>query len=111
MPLARWPYWGVAMTLYHPLWEKPNAEVLKKGWAAVEKARAIGANTDRERDYIAAIAAFYKDSAQIDHLSRVLAYEKAMEQLHSRYPDDHEAGVFYSLALLASAQALPSDKS
>ena len=103
-------YWGVAMSLYHPLWEKPNAEVLKSGLAAVEKARAIGAKTDRERDYIAAIEVFYKDSAQIDHLSRVLAYEKAMEQLHRRYPDDREAGVFYSLALLASAQGLPSDK-
>ena len=104
-------YWGVAMSLYYPLWERPNTEVLKSGWAAVEKARAIGAKTDRERDYIASIEAFYKNYAEIDHLSRVLAYEKAMEQLHRRYPADREAGVFYSLALLASAQALPSDKS
>ena len=104
-------YWGVAMTLYHPLWEKPNAEVLKNGRAAVEKARAIGAKTERERDYIAAIEAFYKDYGEIDYVSRVLAYEKAMERLHDRYPDDREAGVFYSLALLASAQALPADKS
>ena len=104
-------YWGVAMTLYHPLWEKPNDEVLKNGWAAVEKARAIGAETDREREYIDAIGAFYKDYAQIDHLSRVLAYERAMEQLHGRYPEDPEAAVFYSLSLLSSAQALPADKS
>ncbi len=104
-------YWGVAMTLYHPLWETPNAETLKNGWAAIEKARAIGAKTNREKDYIAAIETFYKGYAEIDHLSRVLAYEKAMEQLHNRYSDDREAGVFYSLALVSSAQALPADKS
>ncbi len=103
-------YWGVAMTGYHPLWEKPNAEALKNGWEAVEKAKAINAKTDRERDYIAALSAFYKDYAKIDHLTRVLAYEQAMEQLHAKYPDDREAGVFYSLALIASAQSLPPDR-
>jgi hypothetical protein len=103
-------YWGLAMSLYHPLWEKPNAETLKNGWAAVEKARAIGAKTVRERDYIAAIEVFYKDYANLNHLTRALAYEKATEQLHSRYPEDREAGIFYALALIASAQVLPTDK-
>jgi hypothetical protein len=103
-------YWGLAMSLYHPLWEKPNAETLKNGWAAVEKAKAIGTKTVRERDYIAAIEVFYKDYANLDHLTRALAYEKATEQLHSRYPEDREAGIFYALALIASAQVLPTDK-
>ncbi len=109
-PSCAMAYWGKAMTLYHPLWEKPGPEALKGGWDAVEKAKAIGAKTNRERDYISATEMFYKDYAKIDHLTRVLAYEKAMEQLQGRYLDDREAGVFYSLALIGSAQVLPADK-
>ena len=66
--------------------------------------------TDRERDYIAAIEAFYKDHDKIDHPTRTMAYEKAMEQLFARYPDDLEAAVFYSLSLLGTASSRPVDK-
>ena len=103
-------YWGIAMTYDHPLWEKPNAEALKSGLSAVERGRAVTSAPQREKDYLDAVATFYTDYAKIDHLTRVLAYEKAMEQLHQKYPTDREAGVFYSLALIASAQALPPDK-
>jgi tetratricopeptide (TPR) repeat protein len=75
---------------------------------AVEKAAAAQPKTDRERDYIAAIATFYRDNDRIDHRTRAVAYEKAMEQIHLRYPDDREAGVFYALALVATAP--PTDK-
>jgi transposase len=40
--------------------------------------------------------------------TRALAYEKAMERVYERYPDDREAAIFYSQALLGTA--LPSDK-
>lgn len=109
-PSCSMAYWGMAMTLYHPLWERPDAGVLKNGRAAMEKARLAGAKTDRERDYIAAMEAFYKDDPALDYQSRSRAYEMAMEQLHRRYPEDREAGIFYSLALIASAQTLPADK-
>ena len=101
-------YWGVAMSHWYPLWYPPNAASLKAGSEAVEKAMAAKQKTDREGDYIAAIAAFYRDNDKIDHRTRAVAYEKAMEQVHLRYPDDREAGVFYSLALLATAP--PTDK-
>jgi hypothetical protein len=101
-------FWGVAMSLYYPLWFPPSEPTLKKGSAAIEKAKLLGAKTQRERDYIAAIEAFYKDTDKLDHRTRVLAYEKAMEQLHARYPDDREAAVFYALALNATAS--PTDK-
>jgi hypothetical protein len=101
-------YWGIAMSLWYPLWEHPSEATLKQGWAAVEKAQSVGAKTDRERDYIAAIEAFYKDSDTLDHRTRALAYEKAMEHVSLRYPADREAAVFYALAL--NATALPSDK-
>ena len=101
-------YWGIAMSHWYPLWYPPNAASLKAGSEAVEKAMAAKQKTDREGDYIAAIAAFYRDNDKIDHRTRAVAYEKAMEQVHLRYLDDREAGVFYSLALLATAP--PTDK-
>lgn len=107
-PACGMAYWGIAMTHYHELWEAPRAEDLKQGWAAVEKARSVGAKTERERDYIAAIEVFYKDSDKLDHRARALAYERAMEQLHARYPDDREAAIFYALAVRADAP--PGDK-
>ena len=60
------------------------------------------------KDYIVAIAAFYRDSDKLDHQTRAVAYEKAMEQVYLRYPEGREAAVFYGLALNASA--LPTDK-
>src|SRR5215469_10284128 len=101
-------YWGVAMSHWYPLWYPPNTAALKAGTEAVEKAVAAKPKTDRERDYIAAIAVFYRDNDKIDHRTRAVAYEKAMEQVHLKYPDDREGGVFYSLALLATAP--PTDK-
>jgi len=105
-------YWGLAMSYFHPIWDGrgPDAAILKKGWETVEKAKALGAKTERERDYVAAIEAFYKDSEKRDDRTRVLAYETAMEQVYTRYPDDREAAVFYALALLGTVAASPVDK-
>jgi hypothetical protein len=101
-------YWGIAMSYWYPLWYPPNAAALKAGSEAVEKAAGAQPKTDRERDYIAAIAAFYRDNDKVDHRTRAVAYERAMEQVHLRYPDDREGGVFYALALVATAP--PTDK-
>jgi len=102
-------HWGIAMTLLgNPFAWPPAPTALHDGWAAVKKAKAADANTPRERDYIAALEAFYKDSDTLDHRTRALAYEKAMEQMSLRYPDDREAAVFYALAL--NATALATDK-
>ena len=101
-------YWGIAMSHWYPLWFPPSPAVLKAGSEAVEKAMAATTKTEREKDYIAAIAAFYRDNDKLDHRTRALAYEKAMEQVHLKYPEDREAGVFYALALDATAP--PTDK-
>ena len=102
-------YWGIAASNYHPLWAPPVTAELGKGSSAVEKAKAAGARTQRERDYIAAIEVFYKDSQTLDHKARSFAYSDAMEQLHRRYPLDQEAGVFYSLTLVATGM-MANDK-
>src|SRR5713101_1531669 len=107
-PSCAMAYWGIAMTLYHPIWEAPGTAALKEGSEAVAKAKSAAPKTQRERDYIAALETFYKDSDKLDHRTRALAYEKAMEQLQARYPDDREAAIFYALAVRGNAP--PSDK-
>ena len=79
------------------------AEKRQMAWEALEKARAIGAKTPRERDWIEALSAYYRDHEKVPVDARLLAYTKAMEQLTQRYPDDFEAWVFYALTLQASA--------
>jgi tetratricopeptide (TPR) repeat protein len=101
-------FWGVAMSHWYPLWYPPSPAALKAGSEAVEKAMATPTKTEREKDYIAAIAAFYRDNDKLDHRTRALAYEKAMEQVYLKYPEDREAGVFYALALDTTAP--PTDK-
>jgi tetratricopeptide (TPR) repeat protein len=101
---------GVAMSYYHPLWDPPTAADLEKGTAALEKARETGARSQREKDFIAALGAFYRDADRVDHKTRVLAYNKAMAELHRRYPADNEVAVFYALSLIA-AGTLDSDPS
>ena len=101
-------HWGIAMSIYYPLWVPPSQPTLQKGMNAVEKAKSIGAKTDRDGAYIAAIEAFYKDSDKLDHRTRTVAYEKALERIHLHYSNDSEAAIFYALALNATAP--PTDK-
>ena len=54
-------HWGVARTWYHPIWAPPSPDELKQGTEAIGRALAAGAKTERERDYIGALAVFYKD--------------------------------------------------
>ena len=102
-------YWGVAMSNFHPLWTPPSGPELEKGVKAVRIAQAINKKSKREEAYIAAIAAFYEGWDKIDHYSRCVRFEKAMEKLYADYPDDREAAIFYALALNAAAD--PTDRS
>src|SRR3984957_4856599 len=101
-------YWGIALSLlYNPHVAAP-VKNLAEGAAALEKGKALGAKTQRERDYIDALGAMYADYDKVDHRTRVLAYLKAMEQLAQRSPDDDEAQIYYALALNVAAS--PADK-
>lgn len=95
-------HWGVAMSYYHPLWAPPTKAELEKGGAALAAAREARTASEREKAYIEAIGAFYRDSERLDHKTRALAYSAAMEQLHKRYPEDRDAAVFYALSLIAA---------
>ncbi len=96
-------HWGVAMSLWHQLWNRPDARVITEGLDEVHQAKTTdGPTTPREKAYIAAISAFYSNSKQLGHEARATAYSEAMKKVYESYPDDHEAAVFYALSLLAS---------
>lgn len=104
-------YWGMAMSARtNPLLGSQPAPAMQRGRDEINKAMAAGAKTQRERDYIAALGLYYTDLDKGDYPARVLAYEKAMEQLAARYPDDIEAQVFYALALNEGITVTPADK-
>jgi hypothetical protein len=110
-PSCAMGYWGIAMSRRaNPLVGAPAPPVLKDGLEAVNKAKAIGAKTQREVDYIAAMETYYKDWEKVDYQSRVLAFEKAMEQMYLHYPQDLEAAIFYALAINEAVTVLPADK-
>lgn len=95
-------HWGVAASYYHPLWAPPSEAELELGKAALAKAEAAGKKSQRERGFISALDAFYRNFGQQDHKTRALAYLAALEQLHRRNPEDHEAAVLYALSLVAA---------
>lgn len=102
-------YWGAAMCNFHPLWTPPNPEELEKGSKIIRLARSVNKNkSSRESDYLEAIATIYDQWSTLDYRTRILKFEKASEHLFEQYPEDKEAGIFYALALGASAD--PADK-
>jgi len=99
-PSCAMAYWGIAISHRpNPLVAPFPADMMSKGWQAIEAGRAAGAKTQRERDWIEALAVFFKDYDKVDLRTRTLAYETAIAQLAQRYPDDAEAAIFYALAL------------
>ena len=107
-PNCAMAYWGIALDLLNnSLAVVPPRADAEAAWSALEKARAVGAKTERERDWIEALSAYYRDHDKLPVNARMAAYNKAMEQLTQRYPDDYEAQVFYALTLQASAS--PAD--
>jgi tetratricopeptide (TPR) repeat protein len=102
-PRCAMAHWGVAMSLWHELWNHPDRKTIKKGLAEVNKAKRMHSTDDRERGYISAIDAFYSGSKRRDYHDRAIAYTKVMETNYQRHPEDREGAAFYALALLASA--------
>jgi tetratricopeptide (TPR) repeat protein len=93
-------YWGIAISQRpNPLVGPFDAATLKRGLDAIEKGEAIGPKTQRERDWLAALKAYYQDYDKVDQDTRTRNYASAMERLANKYPDDVEAKIFYALAL------------
>ncbi len=100
-PHCAMAHWGIAMSIWHQLWNHPDAATIQRGQAEVKTAQSLHAKTGRERDYITAMDAFYRGN-QRDYLDRANTYSKAMEAAYHSYPEDREAAAFYALSLLAA---------
>src|SRR5579864_815669 len=102
-PRCAMAHWGVAMSLWHQLWNEPDAKVISRSRDEVTTAvKLANKSTPREKAYISAIGAFYGDSEKLNNAARAKAYSDAMKKVYETYPDDHEAAAFYALSLLAS---------
>jgi hypothetical protein len=91
--------WGIASILmYNPLnGVGPAPKDAEKAQAAIDAGRAMPAKTQRERDYLEAVAAYYQDWASHPERERQQSRAKAFEALAARYPDDDEAQIFSAL--------------
>lgn len=121
-PACAMAQWGIAMTWWHPIWTPPTVEEMTAGKAAIDKAMAMKTPTDRERQFITALNAYYHAPegpatgavgqschGPVGSRDRVVAYEQAMRQLADKYAKDIEAQTFYALAKLAVGYATPND--
>ena len=97
-------YWGVALSD----WSNPFAlgmkdqSQLQAGQESAERGVTLGAKTERERAYIAAVGKLYRDYETTTQRARSIAYRDAMGEVAAKYPDDHEAQIFYALAIAAA---------
>jgi tetratricopeptide (TPR) repeat protein len=106
-PSCAMAHWGVAMSLFHQIWDRPDEATTARGWREMQAAQAHPAKSAREREYVTALRGFYKPDKR-DYQSRIEAYARAMNMLYRDFPNDTDAGAFYALSLLA-AQA-PTDE-
>ncbi len=107
-PQCAMAHWGVAMTLFQPLWPtRPSPDELRRGLEATQKAKALQPRTARERLLIESAAAFFEGAPSLPYWQRIQSWERAMAQAHSALPQDPEVAAFYALAHLATA---PADK-
>src|SRR5271168_1782100 len=103
-PACAMAHWGIAMSVFHQIWDRPDEHAVALGWREMQIAQARSAKTAREREYIAALSGFFKPGRE-DYQSRISAYSAAMGKLYGHYPHDVDAGAFYALSLLAAESA------
>ncbi|HEU5403040.1 MAG TPA: hypothetical protein VFU86_16910 [Terriglobales bacterium] len=106
-PTCAMAHWGIAMSLYHELWEAPGPADLVRGSAELAQAEKMKASP-REHEYISALATYYRDSDKLSPQVRAKAYSEAMASVAQNNPTDTEAQIFYALSLIATAS--PMDK-
>ena len=99
-------YWGIALTHFtNPIAGGSGAPAQALGWQAAEKGASIGAKSDRDRAYIDAAVALFRDHDKVDNRTRMKRYEEALRGIVEKYPDDTEAKIFHGIFMVANAPA------
>jgi tetratricopeptide (TPR) repeat protein len=96
-------YWGAALTYNHPFWDAPTKADLSAAWDLVQKGRVAQEQSPRERLYLAAVTALYKEAGAAPKPERDEAYSEAMGKAYAQFPDD-ETKLFYGLSLLGTVK-------
>ncbi len=108
-PRCAMAHWGLAMSYFQQLWDPPiEPGTIAIAQQQIQRAQQIGANSERERQFIHALSLIYQDPAAVPYSTRALNYEQAMGNLARSNTKDVEVQVFYALALLANVS--PTDK-
>jgi len=94
-------YWGAAMTYNHPFWDPPSQADETAAWALVQKGLKARHVSTREKLYLGAVAALYKDAGAGAKSIRDENYRDAMAAVYAKYPDD-ETKLFYGLSILGA---------
>src|SRR5271154_3279808 len=74
-------HWGIAMSLFHEIWERPGESAMTQGWREMHAAQAHPAKTAREREYVAALSSFFRPDKR-DYRARIEDYAAAMAKLY-----------------------------
>jgi tetratricopeptide (TPR) repeat protein len=109
-PECAMAYWGVATTLFQPLWgTRPSAEELDRGWSLIEEAKSLDPATERERNLVEATEAFFRDPQTAEFRTRIDRWAQGMEDAYRVHPEDHDTAALYALSRLALAQVAPAE--
>jgi hypothetical protein len=97
-------YWGLAMNAWgNPFAGGPTGPALSRGADAAATAWSLYPDSRRERGFIAAVAALYRDPEATPNAVRLQAYADTMARVYRSYPKDTEVAIYYALALIATA--------
>src|ERR1700757_496308 len=96
-------YWGTAMTYNHPFWDAPSATDETLAWGLVREGLAAKKMSPREKLYLNAVAALFKDVGAGPKAARDEGYRDAMAAAYASFPDD-ETKLFYGLAILGTVK-------
>jgi tetratricopeptide (TPR) repeat protein len=102
-PECAMAYWGAAMTYNHPFWDPPSQADETAAWTLVQKGLVAQHASAREKLYLTAVAALYRDAGAGTKSARDQQYRDAMAALYAKYPDD-ETELFYGLSILGAIQ-------
>src|SRR5450755_2777044 len=88
-PQCAMAHWGLAMTYFHQLWEPPIAPAkVAIAQKEIQRAQKIGTGSERERQFIHALALIYQDAGTVPYRTRAMNYENAMSDLASKNRND-----------------------
>ncbi|MBE9170062.1 hypothetical protein IQ238_21915 [Pleurocapsales cyanobacterium LEGE 06147] len=104
-PECAMTYWGIATTLFQPLWpERPSEEELERGWRKIQKAQDLEPATERERLLVNATAGFFREPETVGYWDRINRWAEGMTAAYEANPDDFDTAALYGLSRLAIAE-------